>query len=258
MLSTTKEFGHPISFTIKPRTSRPLLPTTGCSEQMPTVEPDCTPLTPRSPNRDEPPALAPSADGVSRVSFEELTERHRDMCIKRALLILRNMDDAEDAVQSAFRKAFQHRDQFQGNGALAAWLGRIVENECLMRLRKQRSAHLVSLDGLTESTVRIELVDTTTNPEDELGWKEVVTLVRKEIVRMPPLYRNVILLHDRERLPMPDVAERLGLTVPAAKSRLLRARRELRSRFVKHCGRKGPGTLLEKAVYSRTAYASAG
>jgi RNA polymerase sigma-70 factor (ECF subfamily) len=117
---------------------------------------------------------------------------------------------------------------------------------------------LVSLDSLTESTVRIELVGTTTNPEDELGWKEVVTLLSKEMVRMPPLYRNVILLHDHERLPMPDVAERLGLTIPAAKSRLLRARRELRSRFKKHCGRKGPGTLLEKAVYSRTAYASAG
>ena len=256
MLSTTKEFDHQITFTIKPRTSRPLLPINGRSEQVPSVEPDRAPVIPRSPNRDEPLALAPSAENVS---FEELIERHRDMSMKRALLILRNMDDAEDAVQSAFRKAFQHRDQFQGNGALAAWLGRIVENECLMRLRKQRSAHLVSLDSLTESsTVRIELVGTTTNPEDELGWKEVVNLLSKEMVRMPPLYRNVILLHDRERLPMPDVAERLGLTIPAAKSRLLRARRELRSRFKKHCGRKGPGTLLEKAVYSRTAYASAG
>jgi RNA polymerase sigma-70 factor, ECF subfamily len=248
MLSTTKEFGHPINFTIKP------LRTTGCSVQMPSVGPDRAPLIPRSPNRDEPPALATSADGVT---FEELTDRHRDMCMKRAMLMLRNTDDAEDAVQSAFRKAFQHRHQFQGNGAFAAWLGRIVENECLMRLRRQRSARLVSLDSMADSNVRVELVDTTSNPEDDLGWKEVVILLRKEILRMPPLYRNVVLLHDRERLPMPDVAARLGLTVPAAKSRLLRARRELRSRFGKHCGRKGPGTLLEKAVYSRTAYARA-
>jgi RNA polymerase sigma-70 factor (ECF subfamily) len=254
MSSTTKEFDHQIRFTIKPRTSRPLLPTTGWSEQMPSVELERPPSIPGSPDRDEPPELAPSPDGVL---FEELTECHRDMCMKRAMVILRNMDDAEDAVQSAFRKAFQHWDQFRGNGALAAWLGRIVENECLMRLRKQKNAHLVSLDSLTESTVRIELVGTATNPEDELGWKEVVTLLRKEMRRMPPLYRNVILLHDREHLPMPDVAERLGLTVPAAKSRLLRARRELRSRFGKHCGRKGPGTLLEKAVYNRTAYARA-
>jgi len=221
---------------------------------MPPVELDGAPWIPRSPNRDEPLALAPSADGVS---FEELTQRHRDMCIKRALLIMRNSNDAEDAVQSAFRKAFQHRDQFHGNGPFAAWLGRIVENECLMRIRKERNTRFISLDSLTESNVRLELVGPTTNPEDELGWKEVVNLLRKEMLRMPPLYRNVMLLHDRECLPMPDVAERLGLTVPAAKSRLLRARRELRSRFGKHCGRKGPGTLLEKAVYSQTAYARA-
>jgi RNA polymerase sigma-70 factor, ECF subfamily len=252
MLSTTK--GPSIKFTTKPRSSRLLLGTTDCFVQMPAVEPNRTTLIPRPPNRDEPAAFAPNADGVL---FEELTERHRDICMKRALAILRNTDDAEDAVQSAFRKAFQHRQQFHGNGAFAAWLGRIVENECLMRIRKQRNARQVSLDSLTESNIRVELVSMTTNPEDELGWKEVVTLLRTEIVRMPPLYRNVIMLHDGECLPMPDVAERLGLTVPAAKSRLLRARRELRSRLGKHCGRKGSGTLLEKAVYSPTAYASA-
>jgi RNA polymerase sigma-70 factor, ECF subfamily len=253
MLSTTKEFVHPTNFAIKPRSYPPSLRTTGPSVEMPSVEPADAPLTPRSPNRDGPP-LAPSADGVQ---FAELTERHRDMCIKRALLIVHNRNDAEDAVQSAFRKAFQHWDQFHGNGPFAAWLGRIVENECLMRIRKERDTRFVSLDSLTESNVRLELVGPTTNPEDELGWKEVVSLLRKEMLRMPPLYRNVMLLHDRERLPMPAVAERLGLTVPAAKSRLLRARKELRSRFGKHCGRKGPGTLLEKAVYSRTAYARA-
>jgi RNA polymerase sigma-70 factor (ECF subfamily) len=253
MLSTI-EFDHPINFTIKPQGSRPLLRTAGCSVQVPSVGPSRTASIPRSPDLGDPPGLASSADDAL---FAELTECYRDMCMKRAYMILRNTDDAEDAVQSAFRKAFQHRHQFHGNGAFAAWLGRIVENECLMRIRKQRNAHVVSLDSLTESNVRIELVGTTSNPEDQLGWKEVVTLLHKEIVRMPPLYRNVILLHDSERLPMPDVAQRLGLTVPAAKSRLLRARKELRSRFGKHCGRKGPGTLLEKAEYSRTAYASA-
>jgi RNA polymerase sigma-70 factor, ECF subfamily len=254
MLSTTKEFVHPTNFAIKPRSSPPSLRTTRPSVQMPPVEPDGAPLIPRSPHRDEPPAFALSADGVP---FAELTERHRDMCIKRALLIMHNRYDAEDAVQSAFRKAFQHRDQFHGNGPFAAWLGRIVDNECLMRIRKEKNTRFISLDSLTESNVRLELVGPTPNPEDELGWKEVVNLLRKEMLRMPPLYRNVMLLHDRECLPMPDVAERLGLTVPAAKSRLLRARRELRSRFGKHCGRKGPGTLLETAAYSRTAYARA-
>jgi RNA polymerase sigma-70 factor (ECF subfamily) len=82
-----------------------------------------------------------------------------------------------------------------------------------------------------------------------------VTVLGREMSRMPPLFRNIMLLHDREQLRMPDVAQRLGVSVPAAKSRLRRARKELRSRIERHCGRKGPGTLLEKAVQGRTAYA---
>jgi len=170
---------------------------------------------------------------------------------------MHNLSDAEDAVQSAFRKAFQYREQFQGNGCFAAWLGRIVENECLMRIRKEGNAHFVPLDNPTESNVRLELVGPTTNPEDELGRKEVVKVLRTEMSRMPPLFRDVMLLYDSQQLPLPDVAKRLGVSVPAAKSRLLRARRELRSRIGKHCGRKGVGTLLERAEYSGTAYARA-
>jgi RNA polymerase sigma-70 factor (ECF subfamily) len=199
--------------------------------------------------------------GIARnadlAAFDELINRHRVMCLKRALLIMRNRSDADDAVQSGLRKAFQHRDQFRGTGTFAAWLTRIVENECFMRIREARSARVVSLDSPTESNIRLELVGPNANPEDELGGKEVVEVLRKEMLRMPPLFRNIMLLHDSEQLPMPDVAKRLGVSVPAAKSRLQRARRELRSRIGKHCGRKGPGTLLETAAYGRTAYARA-
>jgi RNA polymerase sigma-70 factor (ECF subfamily) len=74
---------------------------------------------------------------------------------------------------------------------------------------------------------------------------------------MPPLLRNVMLLRDLDQLPMPDVANRLGLSVPAAKSRLIRARTELRSRVTKHCGRKGVGTLMQMAKYEQSAYTRA-
>ena len=253
MLSTT-ELVHPTNQLTKSWNSPPSLRTTGTSAPIASFEPERAPLITDSPNRDQLRVLASNADVAT---FDEHIKCHRDMCIRRALLVLRNLSDAEDVVQSAFRKAFQHRDQFQGTGTFAAWLSRIVENECLMRMRSQRSERLVSLDNSTESNIRLELVGSTTNPEDELGWKEVVNVLQKEMLRMPPLFRNIMLLHDREQLPMPDVAQRLGVSVPAAKSRLLRARRELRSRIEKHCGRKGPGTLLEKAVYSQTAYARA-
>ena len=67
--------------------------------------------------------------------------------MKRALRILRNLSDAEDAVQSAWRRAFQCLEQFQGKGTFAAWLGRIVDNQCFMRIREERNASFVYLDN---------------------------------------------------------------------------------------------------------------
>ena len=137
------------------------------------------------------------------------------------------------------------------------WLTRIVENQSLMRIRQQRNVHFLHLDKSTDANVRIELVSHSNDPEDEMGWAEVVAMVRKEVSRIPPLLRQVMLLRDIEQLPMPDVATRLGISVPAAKSRLGRARSELRARITKHCGRKGQGTLLYQARPSHSAYAYA-
>ncbi len=199
-------------------------------------------------------ALARNGDTSA---FGELIQRHRNTCLKRAMLMIRNRADAEDEVQNAFWKAFQRLEQFRGEGTFAAWLSRIVENQCLMRIREERNSRFVYLDESTESNVRIELVGKIADPEDQLGLEEVVNLLRKEVSRIPPLLRNVMLLRDLDQLSMPDVAGKLGLSVPAAKSRLMRARTELRSRITKHCGRKGPGTLMEIARYSQAAYTRA-
>jgi RNA polymerase sigma-70 factor (ECF subfamily) len=171
--------------------------------------------------------------------------------------MVRNHSDAEDEVQNACWKAFQCLDQFRAEGSFAAWLGRIVENQCLMRIRQDRNARFVYLDEPTESNLRVELVGQLADPEDQMGCGEVVALLRREVSRIPPLLRNVMLLRDLNQLSMPEVAARLGLSVPAAKSRLMRARVELRSRISKHCGRKGHGTLMQKARYSRSAWARA-
>jgi RNA polymerase sigma-70 factor (ECF subfamily) len=188
-------------------------------------------------------------------AFGELIQRHHSACLKRALLMMRNRGDAEDEVQNACWKALQSLDQYRGEGTFAAWLGRIVENQCLMRIRQERSACFIHLDESAEGNMRIELVGQTEGPEDQLGCAEVVSLLRREASRMPPLLRNVMQLRDLDQLSMPDVAARLGLSVPAAKSRLMRARAELRMRIVRHCGRKGHGTLMQKAKYDLRAYA---
>jgi len=195
-------------------------------------------------------------DGDVR-AFGELIKRHWNACLKRATLMLRNRSDAEDEVQNAFWKALQRLEQFRGEGTFSAWLNRIVENQCLMRIREEQNTRFVYLDESNDSNVRLELVSQRADPEDEVGLDEVLVLLRREISRMPPLLRNVMLLRDLDQLSMPDVASRLGLSVPAAKSRLMRARTELRSRVTKHCGRKGAGTLMQIAKYDQSAYTRA-
>ncbi len=212
----------------------------------------------------EPEASSSSEEALVELSrqgnteaFGELIQRHYKNCLKRAVSMMRNQSDAEDEVQNTCWKAFHRLEQFRGEGTFAAWLSRIVENQCLMRIRVDRQLHFVYLDESTESNVRVELVGQTRNPEDELGDQEVGDLLRREISRIPPLLREVMLLRDVQHLPMRNVAERLGLSVPAAKSRLMRARAELRSRLTKHCGRRGSSTLMQRAKYNKAAYASA-
>jgi RNA polymerase sigma-70 factor (ECF subfamily) len=201
------------------------------------------------------PGLIASARQGDTAAFGELIKRHYASCLKRASSLIRNQTDAEDEVQNACWKAFERLAQFRGEGTFAAWLSRIVENQCLMRIREDRQAHFLYLDQSTESNIRVELVAQVPGPEDELGDQQLENLLRQEISRIPPLLRDVMMLSDVERLPMPDVAARLGLSVPAAKSRLGRARVELRTRLRKHCGRKGLSTLTYKPRYGRLAYA---
>jgi RNA polymerase sigma-70 factor, ECF subfamily len=189
-----------------------------------------------------------------RTAFDELIQKHYSRCLKRAMFMLRNRSDAEEEVQNACWKAFDRLKQYRGDGTFGAWLSRIVENQCLMRIREEHKSSFLYLDESKDSNVRLELVAQRASPEDELGEQQVVNLIRREISLIPPLLRNVMLLRDVNQLPMPDVASRLGVSVPAAKSRLMRARTELRQRLAKYCGPKGCATLTHRATYQQAAY----
>ena len=179
-----------------------------------------------------------------RDAFAQLMQRHFATCLKRARRILRNQSDAEDEVQNAFAKAFECLEQFHFDGTFSAWLCRIVQNQCLMLMREHRKREIVHVDVIPENGVGLELIDQLPDQEDDIGRQQVDNLLRREISRIPPVMRNVIVLRYFEGLAMPEVAAQLHLSLPAVKSRLMRARRELRNRLVKHCGRSGPRTLI--------------
>jgi RNA polymerase sigma-70 factor (ECF subfamily) len=178
-------------------------------------------------------------------AFAELVDRNYASCLKLANSILRDLPDGEDEVQNACWKAYQHIGNFQRDAKFSTWLTRIVVNQCLMRLRQQRRTKLVYLeDAASQDSRAFELPTDGPSPEAELGNTQVADVLRHEIRRIPPLLRNVFLLRDVQELPMPEVAQKLGISVAAAKSRLLRARSELRNRLRKHEGRVGAASLL--------------
>jgi RNA polymerase sigma-70 factor (ECF subfamily) len=191
-------------------------------------------------------ALIESARRGDSEAFTELVNRHYQSSLKLARSILRDFEDAEDEVQNAFTKVYLHLSRFEGNSRFSTWLSRIVVNQCLMRLRKARRARFAYLDdpGSEDGNVRMELADPAEGPEQAMGRGEVEAILRREVNCIPPLLREPLLLRETMRLSLTDVAQRLGITEAAAKSRLLRARRELKIRLARHQGSRGPATLL--------------
>jgi RNA polymerase sigma-70 factor (ECF subfamily) len=171
-------------------------------------------------------------------AFAELMSRNSSSSFKLALSILRDRQDAEDEVQNSYWNAWRYLGRFQRDSKFSTWISRIVINQSLMRLRKARKASFLYLDaGAASGEVGVmELPDRAPTPEAELGGKEMSTILHREIRRLPPILRTVLVLRYLEELPMDDVAARLGITLVAAKSRLMRARAELKKRLERQFG----------------------
>jgi RNA polymerase sigma-70 factor (ECF subfamily) len=182
-------------------------------------------------------ALVQQAKSGDLEAFSELVRRYDRNIFRIAQHITHNEDDAQDVVQDAFLKAYQNLEQFQGNSKFYTWLVRIAVNEALMRLRKRRNDRTVSLDEdveTDEGTMPREVADWSPNPEQLYGRSELGDILKKTIQGLPPGFRTVFVLRDIEGLSTEETAEMLGLSVPAVKSRLLRARLQLRERLAKY------------------------
>lgn len=163
-------------------------------------------------------------------AFGELIQRHHVTCINIASSILGDRDEAKDEVQKACWKAYVHLDQYHGDAGIVPWLLSIVKTECLMHLRVKRRMPLLYIDQDGRDGRRRELRSNNTDPEHHVMKQELIAVARREVGLMPRLLREVLVLRDLEELSIGDVAQRLQIGVPAAKSRLLRARQELRKR----------------------------
>ena|SRR5215469_5209778 len=167
-------------------------------------------------------------------AFEQLVKRYDRNIFRIAQHITQNREDAEDVVQDAFLKAYENLDQFQGNSKFYTWLVRIAVNESLMKLRRRKTSKTVSMDEdveTEEGSMPREFADWSPNPEQQYGQSELSEILRKTIQGLPASFRTVFVLRDVEGLSTEETAEMLNLSIPAVKSRLLRARLQLRERL---------------------------
>lgn len=171
-------------------------------------------------------------------AFEELVKRYDRKLYRIAQGIMHSDADAEEAVQVAFLKAYQNLNRFQGNAKFSTWLIRIAMNESFMRLRKQRSNREQFLESHSENPAeesssrlpqhRLNLAYWASRPESLYSTTELRHILEKSLQKLQPGLRVVFILRDIEGHSVSDISGMLNLTSTAVRTRLSRARFQLR------------------------------
>lgn len=175
-------------------------------------------------------------------AFEQLVRATMGRLLAVARRLLRNEEEARDAVQTAFIRAFQSLSKFREESRLSTWLHRIVVNEALMRLRSRAKEEPID-DALLPQfkadghQIR-DTVDWSDSAEKAIERAETKALVTASIQQLPEPYRTTLILRDVEELDPDEVAEQMGVSKNVIKVRLHRARQMLRTLLERQFGGK--------------------
>jgi len=172
-------------------------------------------------------------------AVEALFDRYHGKIYTLAMSILKNESDAQEAAQDVFMTIVQKADTFKGNSALYSWMYRICVNTCLMRLRGRRRSETVSIEEFmpvfTDEGMHASPIDDWSKEvERRMLDKELGEVIKRFTDTLSEKYRVVFVLSDVEGLSNEETAQVLGLTVPAVKSRLHRARLYLRDQLTRY------------------------
>ena len=195
-----------------------------------------------TPAASEETALVAKAQAGDAQAFTDLVNRYERKIYRIAKHITQNDEDAEDVLQETFLKAYEHLGGFQGNSKFYTWIVRIAVNESLMKLRKRKGDRTVPLDepmDTGEEMVTREIAVWEDNPEQRYSREEIQDILERAVESLKPDFRTVFTLRDIEELSTEETAEALGISIPAVKSRLLRARLALREKLTRQFKRKG-------------------
>ena len=166
-------------------------------------------------------------------AFDELVRRYQDKVYRLCFKILRHEEDAGEAMQDAFLSAFRGLKNFKAESTFSTWLYRVATNAALMKYRTRRDGH-ISLERSQsddDDSEPLAIADWSAQPLEDLLDSETRAVMQEGIDKLPEELRVVFVLRDVEGLSNSEVAEVLTLSVPAVKSRLHRARLQLRNRL---------------------------
>ncbi len=178
--------------------------------------------------------LVSAASAGDHSAFTELYERHSRKVLSSIYRITKNQEDAEDAFQDAILRAFVHLKSFEGRSNFTSWLTRIAINSALMVLRKRRGGE-VSFEQICDDSEKNsrawEPRDQAETPERRYARRESEELLRGAIQRLPCIFREAVELQFAREYSTSQIAQELGISLSAAKSRLMRARKTMRRRL---------------------------
>jgi len=161
--------------------------------------------------------------------FEHLAASHKDTVYRQMIRACGNREDAEDVLIEALLKAYRHLDQLRDQEAFRPWLAQIARRVCWRLKEKAAFTPLLQLSQLEQEGREIAAGDP--SPEEQLLAGRMKDVLREAIEALPPGYRVVYEMRDLEEMSGEEVAVKLGISAPAMKSRLHRARALLRKRL---------------------------
>ena len=206
--------------------------------------------------------LVHAAKAGDVAAFEELVKRYDRKLFRIAQHLTHNREDAQDIVQEAFLKAYQHLGQFREDSSFSTWVIRIAFNQSMMALRKRRSTRELPFDNgssFEDDSPPMEIADWVPNPEELYKSAELREILRKTLQKLNPGLRAVFILRDIEGLSLEQTAEVLDLSLAAIKARSRRARLQLRERLSRYFKKSNPFVIGQPALRtSKSGQAFAG
>ena len=160
------------------------------------------------------------------MNFEALANEHKDAVYRQMIRVCGNREDAEDVLIEALLKAYRHLDQLRDSMAFRSWLAQIAKRVCWQLKVRESLLPLLQLSALEDEGKQIS--GNNLPMEAQLASRQMAEMLAEAVDGLPPSYRSVYQLRDVEELPGSEVAQRLGISLAAMKSRLHRARELLR------------------------------